>query len=365
MDAEGHSQRFWQAVWEDNKGAILILLGEVFGAVMDANSRYLQQQQGGGAGFHVFQIIVFRMGITFLLCLAYMWWTKVPNFPFGAPDIRLLLVLRALFGFVGLFALYYSLHYLPLAEATVLRFLIPLATAWACHILLGQSFTNKQLTAGLLAMVGVVVIAQPEAIFGRADHEHSGSGNLDTVTPAQRLLAIVVSLIGVIGGSGAYTIIRVIGNRAHALLSVSYFAFIATASSSIFLLVIPGIGFVMPRSAKEWALLSSMGFLGFALQFLLTTGLQLDKSPKATSMLYSQVVFALSFDWAIWGVLPSGWSWVGGAIVVASTLWSTLQKTRAVTPAEAARKVVVDEETALLGAHRPGIDGEESGPVHT
>lgn len=257
-----------------------------------------------------------------------------------------------------------SLHYLPLAEATVLRFLIPLATAWACHVLLGQSFTNKQLTAGLIAMLGVVVIAQPEAIFGKPV-DPNASGNLDTVSPAQRLLAIIVSLVGVIGGSGAYTTIRIIGNRAHALVSVSYFALIATVGSSILLVTVPGIGFVLPRSAKEWALLSSMGFLGFALQFLLTTGLQLDKSPKATSMLYSQVIFALSLDWAIWGVLPSGWSWVGGAIVVASTLWSALQKTQAAPPDEATRKAIVDEETALLGAHRPGTDGEESGPVHT
>jgi drug/metabolite transporter (DMT)-like permease len=101
----------------------------------------------------------------------------------------------------------------------------------------------------------------------------------------------------------------------------------------------------MPQGAKEWILLLALGVLGFALQFLLTAGLQLDKSSKATSMMYTQVIFALTFDWAIWGVLPGMWSFVGGLIVIGSTLWSALHK------GQVEKKVeVVDEESALLGA---------------
>jgi drug/metabolite transporter (DMT)-like permease len=120
--------------------------------------------------------------------------------------------------------------------------------------------------------------------------------------------------------------IRVIGNRGHALISVNYFAVLGTVGSMIALLVIPGIGFTMPQGAREWILLTLLGFLGFVLQFLLTAGLQLDKSSKATSMLYTGVLFALSFDWAIWGVLPGKWSLFGGSIIIGSTLWSALQK---------------------------------------
>lgn len=128
---------------------------------------------------------------------------------------------------------------------------------------------------------------------------------------------------------------------------MNYFAFIAAAGSAAALIALPGIGFVAPRSAKEWVLLGAMGVFGFALQFLLTAGLQLDKTPKATAMLYVQVVFALGFDAGIWGVVPGGWSLVGGAVVVGSTLWSALQKT-AVGEDQPAKKSVVDEETALL-----------------
>lgn len=231
--------------------------------------------------------------------------------------------------------------------------------------MLGQPFTRKELIAGLVALVGVVFIAHPESIFGKVDdhiHADTASGDLDEVSPAQRMLAIALSIFGVVGASGAYTTIRVMGDRAHALISVNYFALIATAGSTVALLATPGTGFVMPHSAREWALLILLGIIGFALQFLLTSGLQLDKSPKATSMLYAQVILALIFDWAIWGVLPGGWSLFGGAIVIASTLWSALHKSQPPKSKPEADKVA-DEETALLGGQAEGV--EEVRRVHS
>jgi drug/metabolite transporter (DMT)-like permease len=142
--------------------------------------------------------------------------------------------------------------------------------------------------------------------------------------------------------------IRVIGDRAHALMSVNYFAIVSTVGSAAILCITSDTGFARPQRTQEWALLALLGVLGFILQFLLTAGLQLDRSSKATSMLYTQILLALLFDWTIWGVLPGSWSLVGGAIVIASTLWSALQK-----PDKLAKDVsktsTSDEESPLLG----------------
>lgn len=202
-------------------------------------------------------------------------------------------------------------------------------------------------------------IAHPAFIFGKVNDtiDTDKPGKVDDVSSAQRMLAIAASLLGVFGASGAYTMIRVIGSRAHALISVNYFAILGTFGSTLALLVIPGISFTLPQGVKEWILLLALGVLGFALQFLLTAGLQMDKSSKATSMMYTQVIFALGFDWGIWGVLPGLWSFVGGVIVIGSTLWSALQKNKMIE-----KKVeVVDEESALLGAHAEGNEEEVVG----
>jgi drug/metabolite transporter (DMT)-like permease len=249
-----------------------------------------------------------------------------------------------------------SVHYLPLAEATVFRFLVPIVTAWVCSVLLGTNFTWKELWAGIFALVGVVIIAHPAAIFGKKKDGTNSDNTVDEVPPTQRLLAVVISVLGVLGASGAYTMIRVIGDRAHALISVNYFAFVSTAGSALILLITPQIGFVLPQSPHEWALLFLLGVLGFILQFLLTAGLQLDKSSKATSMLYTQVVFALLFDWSIWGVLPSTLSIIGGLIVIVSTLWSALQKPQKIAK-DSSKAAIVDEETALLSAEIEDHEG--------
>lgn len=254
------------------------------------------------------------------------------------------------------------MHYLPLAESTVFRFLVPIVTAWSCSIFLSQPFLRKDIIAGLVALIGVIFIAHPAIIFGKVDDAIKvlKAGEVDEVTPAIRALAIGASMLGIVGASGAYTMIRVIGSRAHALMSVNYFAFLATLSSTIILLITPDIGFTMPRGVREWVLLMLLGVFGFALQFLLTAGLQMDKSSKATAMLYTQIVFALIFDWAIWGMLPGGWSLFGGSIVIASTLWSALQKPQQ----QVDKKKPVDEESALLGGEgSAGLEPERRASV--
>jgi len=53
QDDVEQKQSIWQNIWRNNKGAVLILLAELFGTSMDAIVRTLQQ---GERGFHPFQV---------------------------------------------------------------------------------------------------------------------------------------------------------------------------------------------------------------------------------------------------------------------------------------------------------------------
>lgn len=102
-NASASKPNVFKTIWRNNKGVFLILLAQATGSTMDAIVRFLQQ---GGRGMHPFQVIFARMSITALLSTIYMWYTKVPDFPLGAPAVRGWLILRALAGFFGLFCLY-------------------------------------------------------------------------------------------------------------------------------------------------------------------------------------------------------------------------------------------------------------------
>ena len=280
----------------------------------------------------------------------YMWYTKIADFPFGKPEIRWLLVARGCGGFFGVFGMYYSLLYLPLADATVITFLAPSLACWACSFLIKEPFTRIEQIAALVSLVGVVLIARPTSLFagliGPSTPSASGDGDMapllnatvpfnssypsaasyDSVTPAQRATGVGVALLGVCGAAIAYTTIRWIGKRAHPLMSVNYFATVCTIISTVMMLSLPGVGFLLPANLKEWGYLIALGSCGFVMQFLLTAGLAYEKSGRATNMAYSQMLFALTFDKLVFGTSPGALSIVGSSLILGSAIYVAVQK---------------------------------------
>jgi drug/metabolite transporter (DMT)-like permease len=282
------------------------------------------------------------MFITAVASYAYMWWTRVPD-PFGTREVRWLLIARAVGGFFGVFGMYFSLLYMPLAEATVLTFLAPIVACYACSFLLpNEPFTRNQQWAALVSLFGVVLIARPfsggkmedgldPGIFYNStmtDSQMQAEDGIEAPSASQHLLAIGLSLIGVLGAACAYTTIRLIGSRAHALVSVTYFSTYTTIISTIAMLAIPSVSFRLPGSAAEWGLLLGLGVNGFTMQYLLTAGLAYQPTSntkghgtRATSMVYTQMLFALFYDKVVMDTSPSAISWAGSGLILGCALY--------------------------------------------
>ncbi|KAI2469003.1 hypothetical protein F4781DRAFT_396098 [Annulohypoxylon bovei var. microspora] len=361
LDERRTSWQKLKSFYERNIGLFFVFLAQVFASLMAMTTRLLET--GFEKKFHALQIIFVRMFATAVLGSLYMWYKKVPDFPLGRRDIRGLLVLRGLAGFTGLFCLYYSLSYLDIADSTVITFLVPTTTAIVCFIVLREPYTVKEAIAGFIAFAGILFIARPAFLFHKHDDgqpEHDGTrlfmvdqpkGIVPEVpaTPAQRSLAVILAVIGTFAAASAYSIIRVIGKRAHSLISVNYFAVLATVVSFLAIMVLPDLHFEIPENAAQWSLLISIGIAGFLLQFLLTEGLQREKAGRATNLIYTQMVFALIIERVVWGTTPPVESLFGSALIIGSAIWVSLQKTKQ--PTE--KKQLLDEEQSLLGADAP------------
>ncbi|RPB24987.1 hypothetical protein L211DRAFT_836847 [Terfezia boudieri ATCC MYA-4762] len=323
------------AFFHDNRGLFFLAVAQLFGGIMGMLTRLLETSLPSGQRYHALQILFARMIITWLCCMIWMWWTKVPHMPLGQRQIRGLLVARGTAGFIGVFGLYYSLSYLPLPDATVITFLIPTMMSFVCSIMpsLKEPFTTQEKAGGLISFVGVILIARPTFMFhSRTIHNTLVSiapVKTPYVSPHQRTLAVAVALVGVLGAASAYSIIRVIGHRAHPLISVTYFAAMTTICSLIGLFTIPSVGGILvPQGLLEWGLLFGLGISGFLLQFLLTKGLQLEKAGRAGSLVYTQMIWAVIFEWLVWGNAVSGLSLVGAALILGGAAWVNLQKWR-------------------------------------
>lgn len=376
----------WAIFWEQNRGVVLVALSQMFGSLMNLAARLLELE---GEGMHPFQILFARMGLTTLISCIYMYKVKVPHFPFGPREVRGLLIARGMTGFFGIYGMWYSMMYLPLAEATVISFLAPSVAGYVCHVLIHDPFTRKEQIASVLALVGVVFIARPTSLFSSSAaaegaqtppaagiNATAAATNVTgpaphlggEATPAQRLTAIGVALVGVLGASGAFTTIRWIGKRAHPLISVNYFSTWCTLVSTVVLLLAPvlnigqpAIHFALPTSLRQWLLLLFLGSCGMIMQFLLTSGLAGERSNRATAMVYTQMLFAAGFDKWIFGHEMGVVSLIGCGFIIGSALWVALTKKEKDTSrssADVETGAAIEGEPMLRHNNRGEQDGE-------
>ncbi|GAB7345549.1 hypothetical protein MBLNU457_3861t2 [Dothideomycetes sp. NU457] len=331
-----------------NMGIFYMLLAQMFGTGMNVTTRILEIEGNHGKGFHPFQVLFARMSITIVLACSYMWYTKTPHFPFGMPEVRLLLVARGMGGFFGVIGMYCTLHELAL-----------------------QSQIEKIGT--FVSLIGVTFIARPASLFGSSstappatgntDGVHgagdtkapSSASNYDNVTPEQRLFAVGIALLGVCGAVSAFVTIRWIGKRAHPLISVNYFAVWCTIVAFVAQLTIPGIGFLFPSTIRDWSLLLFLGACGFIMQFLLAAGLSYEKSSRATNVTYTAILFGAFSDHFFFGVSPSVWSVVGSSLILGAAITMAMSKAN---PTETKERQVGDgeEERGLMGAAEDDLD---------
>lgn len=209
---------------------------------------------------------------------------------------------------------------------------------------LREPFTGLEQLSALVSFLGVILIARPSWLTDLLPFLGEIEDDPNTA-PGARALAVLIMIVSIIAASSAYTSIRWIGNRAHSLVSVFYFSGLVTVLSFILVNSVPSIpNFNWPQGDAEWTCLVILSLVGFAAQWSLTKGLQLEKAGRGIQLMYTQLIFAGAFEWLLWGDVPGFMTWVGGGLIIVSLLTVNLWKEKHV----AARKGVEDEERAGL-----------------
>ncbi|KIM31357.1 hypothetical protein M408DRAFT_258013 [Serendipita vermifera MAFF 305830] len=342
------------SLYQGNIGLLYIIASQLSGTCMNVSVKLLNELDPPVPTFevctsgailtktsHLYQIIFIRMAITWLFAVSVMYYTRVPNPITGPPGVRILLAFRGFSGFfgtsyrrvacclltseTGLFGIYYSLVYLSLSDAIVITFLVPTTTAIAGYLLLNESLSRREIVAGALSFVGVVLIARPEFLFG--DHSNNTmptDGHEVPVgekgTPTQRLVAVGVALLGVVGATGALTSIRAIGHRAHSLHSVSFFS-MWSCFVSVTGMIILRVPIIMPQNFLFAVLMLGIGVFGFLTQVFLTMGLQRETASRGSLGLYVQILFAAIAERWIFHTTPSYLSLLGTIIIMACAIY--------------------------------------------
>ncbi|KAF8260012.1 hypothetical protein EI94DRAFT_944170 [Lactarius quietus] len=169
---------------ENNTGLLLVAAAQFFFSAMGIAVKSLNRLDNPVL---TLELILVRMVITYICSVTYMYWKRIPDPLLGPKDLRAVLVLRGLTGFVSLSGMYFSLQHLSLSDATVLTFIAPILTGFSGAVFLKEPLSIKETLAGLCSFVGVVLIARPEFLFG--NHASSNPGE-EQATPAERLTSV-------------------------------------------------------------------------------------------------------------------------------------------------------------------------------
>ena len=248
------------------------------------------------------------MIITMLLSWSYVYLFSLPDRPFGPPSIRLLLILRGVAGFFGIWGFYYSLRYLALAEASIINFLAPILAVLMLGLFPGARLSIAQLLAGLISMGGVICVLQPW-------------GSPISYSEKEQAVAVGAAFVGVLGGAVSFVAISRLGERVHPILTVAYFSTFCVLMSGV-LLAFQWQKLQLPTTSLQWGLTIVLGILAFAMHWLLTASLTWDEdSKRPLNFVYTQILFAMIADKVIWGVSPNVWKYVGGALIISSAIF--------------------------------------------
>ncbi|KAN0118834.1 hypothetical protein V8E52_004606 [Russula decolorans] len=311
---------------DKNAGLLLVASSQLFFCASNLCVKWLNSLDESER-VPILELIWVRMAVTYVCSVAYMYWQKIPDPLLGPKSVRPLLLFRGYTGFTALSGMYFSLQYLSLSDAVVLKFLAPILTGFSGTIFLGESLSLKEVLAGLCSFCGVILIARPQVLFGGLQENPSE----EVVTSGQRMISVTAALIGVLGGTGSYTLLRAIGKRAHALHVASFFASQCVLISTIGMIIFK-VHPVIP-TRWLWFLMFLIGIFGLIAQTLLAMGFQRETASRGSLAMYTSVVFAAVLEFIVFHTTPTPLSIVGAIIIMTSAIYSSLTKTAASKPA--------------------------------
>ena len=215
-------------------------------------------------------------------------------------DHRLLFA-RGAIGATALSLLYFALGRIPLGDATTIHYTAPIWTALTAAFFLRERIGKWVVGGTVVSLLGVVMIAQPQFLFG-------GAG-LDPLAVGAAVGASVLA-------GSVYTIVRKLRETDHPLVVVLSLAWVGALGSLPFVLL---GGWTVP-SPEAWALLLSIGVATQFGQVYLTKGLHALPAGRATAIGYVQIVFAFGLGIVFFGTIPNAWSLAGAGLVLVSVL---------------------------------------------
>lgn len=265
------------------KGILCILASAFFFALMNLCVRLSGDLPSMQKSF-------FRNFVAFFFALAFMRRKKI--WFSGKSSNILPLILRSMFGTVGILCNFYAVDHLVLADASMLNKMSPFfAIIFSCLILKEKVSPFQAMAVGG-AFLGSLLIIKPTVI-------------------GMDLFPAVLGFLGGMGAGAAYTMVRYLSERGEkGPFIVCFF------SGFSCLVTLPFLIFSFyPMTIWQLAILLLAGLCAAGGQFTITAAYSYAPAREISVYDYSQIVFSAVLGYCVFGQIPDVLSWLGYLII--------------------------------------------------
>ncbi len=269
------------------RGTLWMVLAAALMAMLAGMIRYLANS------VHPFEIAFFRSFIGLVFVVPWLIRSGIP----AAKTKRLrLFSIRAVVGAAAMITWFYALAIMPLADAVALSFTAPLFVTAGAALFLGEDVRARRWTATVIGFCGAMIILRP------------GVGSLS--------LAACLVLFSAATMAAAGLMVKELSRTEPAKIIVLYMVLFMSP-----LTLIPALFVWHWPSPAEWAWLIALAVVATAGNFASTRALVVADISVVAPFDFVRLPLAAALGFFAFGEVPDRWTWIGGAVIAASSIY--------------------------------------------
>ena len=222
---------------------------------------------------------------------------------FGKKENQKFLLLRSALGMVGVILNFYAIDHLVLADADMLNKMSPFITIIFAAIFLREYVVRFQIISIVIAFLGSLLIIKP--------------------TFSVDMVPYMAGILSAVFAGGAYTVLRLLGNREQFYTVVFYFSTFTTVVLLPYVII-----FYEPMTMKQWIYLLLAGFFATIGQFGITIAYKYAPPKEVSIFSYATVIYAGVIGFIMFSEVPDLLSVFGYIAIFAASFYMFVRNNR-------------------------------------
>lgn len=273
-----------------NKGIVFIILSAFGFAMMSAFIKL-------SGDLPSIQKTFFRNLVSCIIAFSLI--LKYKESAFGNKENRKILILRSIFGTLGIILNFYAIDRLVLSDANMLNKLSPFFVIIFSAVFLKEKIKSNQAIAVIIAFIGALFIIKPTLNFA--------------------IIPYVAGILGAIFAAAAYTCLRVLGGKEKFYTVVFFFSLFSTVSIFPFAIMA-----YKSMTIIQFVYLVLGGVFASIGQFGVTLAYKYAPAKEISIFDYSNIIFSAIISILVFNVIPDKYSFIGYIIIFSASYYMFL-----------------------------------------